>query len=453
MFKMSYHVLLAAGFMLTTWVPFLTVRLGSLAPKVLFITWFLLTCVPRITNFFKPRYAGNVISSFLLFAVVYATYIWFTDLPTNLYYGLPRGNLKGYIWVLCYWIILNYYISTQNSRALKQLALVFMAGVVMTALLTLRGYALYGDSTSRMLVGVSADSDRDAIEDARGAIYGGVGQFGHIYGMMLLIMPLIFSAKYVVLRWKPWVIATALLLLVCIVKASFTTAVFALMFGGLVLFSTKQRAFPSGLVWGAGLGMILICVIAAPNVMPPLLDSVERWDWLRNNEVYLSKIETFRNVFATKEYGEISRIERIQWSWTAFCEKPLLGVGFTATEKANVGGHSEIFDQLAYFGLIGILPLVNFLYWLNRYFDAHIYGLHPDYVRLKKTFYLPFIFVAIFNPIGHTSAWSMLLFLVPVMPLLYRPKWISIAGFVPESEPPYPWWVKEDDKRVTRNRG
>lgn len=420
MFALRFDVVLAAGFILSTWVPLISTQIGSVAAKSFFIAWLLCTWGRHFATCVRFRYGVSVLVSFMAFASVYLIYVLYTDRPDSLFHGVAMVTWKGYIWTFCFWMVLHYYLARGDLSALKQLAVFFVVGVFVTAILTLWGIGRFGETVSRAMVAVTKDSDRDALRDAIDASHMGVASFAHIYGMMLMIPPLLYSIKYVPRRVNMACLLMAFVLAICVYKASFLTAVFAMIFGAIVVFSMRQRAVPPTIIWAGGLLLVTIIFIFASHIVMPLLDSAETMGWIQGNEVYLSKIEDFRDYFSTRDTDTLSRFQRIQWSWDLFLKRPLFGHGFL---DVGMGGHSEIFDQLGRFGLVGSIPLVIFLYWLNKYLDTHVFETHLILKRMKKTVVLPFIFVAVFNPISHGSAWSVFLFFVPAFAFFYMPRY------------------------------
>lgn len=420
MVKLRFDVALAAGFILSTWVPLISTQIGSVAAKSFFIAWLLCTWGRHFSVCARFRYGLSVLFSFLAFAGVYLLYVIFTDRPDSLFYGVAMVTWKGLIWTFCFWMVLHYYLARGDVLALKQLAVFFVAGVFVTAILTLWGLDRFGETVSRAMVVASKDSDRDALRDAIDASHMGVASFAHIYGMALMIPPLLYSIKYVPKGLKMACMVMVLLLVFCVYRASFLTAVLAMVFGGSVVFAMRQRALPPAVIWGGGLLLGIILLMLSAHIAMPLLDSAENMKWISGNEVYLSKIENFREYFSTRDTDNLSRLQRIQWSWDLFLKRPLFGHGFL---DVGMGGHSEIFDQLGRFGLVGSIPLVIFLYWLNKYLDTHVFETHLILKRMKKTVVLPFIFVAVFNPISHGSAWSVFLFFVPAFAFFYMPRY------------------------------
>lgn len=423
MLKIRFDVALAAGFILSTWVPLVGANVGSIAAKVFFISWLLCTWGRHFATCMRYRYATAVVTSFLLFAAVDLAYVFLTDDPSNPYYGVALSTWKGYVWTFCFWMVLHYYLAVGYSLALKQLVFFFIAGVTVTALLTLWGIGQFGETVARSMVAVTVDSDRDELLDAIDASQMGVASFNHIYGMMLMVTPLFYSLRYLPRKQKQINMIIILLLVICVYKASFLTAVLALAFGGLVALAMKQRSLPPTLVWGGGLALLVVFLFSSSTFVVPLLNSIEHWSWVQSSQVYSSKVEDFRAFFTTRDSENISRFQRIGWSWNLFLKSPLFGNGLG---DVGMGGHSEIFDQLGRFGLIGSIPLVVFLYWLNKYLDVHLFNLNAILKRLKKTLILPFIFVAFFNPISHGAAWSVFLFFVPALVFVYLPQYSGI---------------------------
>ena len=99
-------------------------------------------------------------------------------------------------------------------------------------------------------------------------------------------------------------------------------------------------------------------------------------------------------------------------SINSFLRHPLLGASFfeNVNDYSIIGGHSELFDVLGKYGLIGGGSLVAFL----------ILALKKTYMKEFSPIIVYFALMSIMNPMHYPQAFFAILFIVPVMITIYK---------------------------------
>jgi hypothetical protein len=109
----------------------------------------------------------------------------------------------------------------------------------------------------------------------------------------------------------------------------------------------------------------------------------------------------------TKPLFELTvRFELIYNSFTAFLKSPIFGVGAYYNDFSIIGGHSQFFDELGRFGLLGFVPLcVTFVISLKN----------SQAKNLSYILGFAFLMISLINP----SFVYMILFNLLVIPNIY----------------------------------
>lgn len=223
----------------------------------------------------------------------------------------------------------------------------------------------------------------------------GVGGFGFVYGAVIIAVPLVFIA--VSLRTKLALRVTALLATVLVLgliwNASYTMALIAVSLSLLCLLVARRTIW----VWIFS-GLFLVFLFGLGGLAGRLVQSVAVQ--LPQSSLFgsrLAEVSVALRVGAlTGDVGQ--RSELFGSSLAAFKEFPLFGVNgpWSQVDSAVVGGHSGWLDLLAYFGVLGAVPLfvgvVLHFRWVASVFSG------SGFEAVVAVTQVMFLFLGFFNP-------------------------------------------------------
>lgn len=116
------------------------------------------------------------------------------------------------------------------------------------------------------------------------------------------------------------------------------------------------------------------------------------------------------------------RFGTIATSWNTFLKYPLFGIGykcgniFSLLEMNGVGTHSELFDVLAQYGIIG------FLFWISFIYNS--LKCQSDYYKCKG-WKITFLIMLIFNPFRSFHGYIVVFFIIPMIEYLIKNRFIK----------------------------
>lgn len=122
----------------------------------------------------------------------------------------------------------------------------------------------------------------------------------------------------------------------------------------------------------------------------------------------------------TDEGSLIVRFENMKISVSTFFENPLIGSGFVYSSEIalyGVGMHSQIFDDLARFGIIGIsLIFLIYFYWFKRFY---IYHIKKSQMPFLYAFIIGLVFYSINNIFMNPVYGILVFFIIPLFIRFY----------------------------------
>lgn len=237
----------------------------------------------------------------------------------------------------------------------------------------------------------------------------GLMSYGFAHALPLTFPILIFIAKHEKRRNKIILYSAVMICLLLLFQASISTAFFlGLLISTISLFIKVKnlRQFYLTLTL-----MSFIFMLWGNSITISFLELIQPYS---TGTAMESKIHDLLN---TIKYGELDggevevRAEKQELSWSTFYDNVLLG----SHDKEQTGGHSFAADYLAYFGVIGFLPFILFLFFHLRYFYIKInLKIRPYYII--SIFY--YIAISFLKASAALEMYSMLLFVLPGLALL-----------------------------------
>jgi hypothetical protein len=357
--------------------------------------------------------------------------------------GFNYGMISDF--VLTGFPLLVFHFSVCNGRQQELRLLVFFGFccIAVSAAMTVLGLANV-EAGARALTGASGEgADLQTVE---AAFEEGIGTYGHIYGMGLLLFPLLYCVTFMPVAMKGFFAGFCLLVLVAAYKAAFSILLIGLALAGL-LFLVMKLSRSLALLKAVGIVFIVvvITVLANPRILSFTLNPLLNLVGMTNQMEYQSRIESVADMISGDEDAYASFRTELYWrSWNVFLKHPFFGIGnyYSANnEMLDTGGHSLLFDTLAVWGIFGVSIFVLFFVFLQRYMRAMSFAVLG--FKWWPAYYI-FLFsagtIAIVNPIGGAIVYSDLLFFIPSLVLFFRR---NDSGMRIRPEDAYPQQIRQ----------
>ena len=293
-------------------------------------------------------------------------------------------------------------VGVSERRILKVLFAVWFLMVVISIV-----FYLQNPSAARVL---AADGDAYA-----GTLIGG---YPLSYGSGLLCVALFgFNLKYEhkkKMKSLLWCCSIILFALVYLTESTLTT--FATIVGIIVVLitNTKSSGKNKTIYYMILIGVIVMGAMIVYSTIEKNITVIISWLNSKNDVLIYRRIrEILNSVFLdvqSRHYSE--RTGLVSESLKLFAESPVIGHGykygnvFSAGKAYGIGNHSEFFDCLAKFGIMGSLPLFSLYFGSLRNIAKYNLGVIASFTMM-----------VLFNPFI-TFASSLTIFVI--IPLLYQ---------------------------------
>lgn len=224
-------------------------------------------------------------------------------------------------------------------------------------------------------------------------VLNAVGSFDAVYGGLSVIVILLCMRRMMKERdvKSKATLLVLILAFVFIIMASYGTSL-VLLVVALALYLMRRNqvlsllmlaAVSALLVWHEPIGAWIVELSSRITYSEALSDKM-------NDIGYM-----LQTLEATGTYaGENGRAARMLWSWNTFTQHPLFGG--LGIEGAKIGGHSEFFDLLGRFGLVGFAALTAYFVCLYRNVCAELPS--KSLVTCWRIILAVFIASAVLNP-------------------------------------------------------
>jgi hypothetical protein len=259
------------------------------------------------------------------------------------------------------------------------------------------------------------------------AALGVGGGYEIVYAIALLIPFLIFLLKKNVFSRKiskVFIISSLILLFITVIKANYGMAfLFTAMGSASMLFFTKRtkKYFYTKLF--AIIFILSIILIFRESLIIRLFDLILLF--IDESSVLYLRINDFKDLLLYAKYSDNTeaRFYFYKVSITTFMNNPLLGNLIYVLEnninpKAFFGNHSEWFDMLAKYGILGIIPMFMFLY--NQV--KHVYN---TYNKLgcgieSVVPYIIYFMIGWLNFVNVFNVFVVIGLIIPISSVLFR---------------------------------
>lgn len=327
-------------------------------------------------------------------------------------------------------VIFHFSVAYGRQRELRLLLIWILICLSLTCVMTIIG-EIGTEDASRLLTGRFGRGDYT--NDDAMLLMEGIAQRSQVYAIGLLVVPMLYSMRFISFRQKIFCLAFALLF----VYTSYMTKYSSLMMGiflGLILLSitllgNRGKVFKiSGVILVAG----IIIVMAKPQAVSFLARPVLGLRDMTTSTTYQQKIEAVVDTISGVGETEATARAELYWmSWRAFCSEPLFGIGIwpwdadmTSDQKqrdVELGGHSVVFDILGSSGLFGfmlfVLLFVSFFKYLST-ISPNV--LDRRWWPVAYLFTFPLVMFLMLNNLTGYHVYMDFFLLMPGMAFLYR---------------------------------
>jgi hypothetical protein len=354
---------------------------------------------------FSARWLNDYIK-YYLFSFFIIVFIILTHYLFNHYDGFLL-NLVDYMLVILFIGIGLFLIYIDNQQLDKWILIIFMVAFIITTITTLTNL-LININYSRLLASSSTSEEITQILRRKN-----IGSFDFIYGILVGIPALLILVKNKIGKKAKFILIINLILgTLCVLNANFTTAYLILGLNILVII------LPNRIGFNKFIPLFLFCFLALIYIGKSLIIFA-----LNISLNYINSIMTQQKIFdiinflngKTSLNNVTSRSGLIQNSIESFSINPLFGVGAYYNSFDIVGGHSQLIDEIARYGILGcffmFMPIILFVITTIRKLNSN---------WSKKAYAISFMFYLILGIVNPIFGYFISLLFYIILPTLIR---------------------------------
>ena len=255
-------------------------------------------------------------------------------------------SFNAYVMVFLFFIYV--YMKRIDIIEIKKISRIALVGYIFTYLysivMLIQNPALSRQAAANIVVEDNVDT------------LNAVGGFDTVYGTIILILLFIYLLKIAKDKKDVWLLRIGLISgIVFLVLASYGTAIIMLILLIIIVLMRKNKIL-CALVMGGSITLYI------------QKRQLGNWIYLLANKIGFSdilkgKIQDISMILITGKSagtlpGDEERLARIEWDVFTFTKYPILGG--MGKDGAKIGAHSEIFDTLARFGIVGFIFMLIF---------------------------------------------------------------------------------------------
>jgi O-antigen ligase len=335
----GFRDLAFAGIVLISLVP-------ETSNRFLFVTffsmWIFFAYASNVRAFIKTLITPDI--------KIYSVYIWLMTYVIFYFTGYIQGaeidRIFNHVRLGFTLLIFNYYLESEDWKAIEKLTGFSLACIVASCILTLRGIAL-----DPMAARILATGREELIMGFDGLM---IGTYGLIYSLAFVAVTLIglLKMKKSIIT-KTIFLGMALLFSYTIFSAAFMIALLILLVGFLLIFLNIKNTL---MLIVTSFILVFLALLLSPLLYATFsyLGAVIEHDALSMRFYELAHMVRY----GTAE-GTVTSEARFNLYWqslTMFLENPILGIGGFygfRTDLFGIGGHSTFLDELAKYGILG----------------------------------------------------------------------------------------------------
>ncbi|MGE4588692.1 MAG: hypothetical protein AB7E34_03865 [Acidaminococcaceae bacterium] len=241
---------------------------------------------------------------------------------------------------------------------------------------------------------------------------------------IVLLVPIMFSLskKLISKELRALMIISIIVNLIFIVKAGSSISLLILIIGFIFsrIMWRKNSSF-NPLFVIISIISILIGVFFIEKIGVILIEL----SYFVENAMYSSRLQEIANIFLGIDSNGslIARIEDTMHSVITFLYNPIFGKGLIYSldiEDTGIGMHSQIIDDLARFGFLGLMFNIGIYYLYVKKLFSNLVAAEAK--RTIKTSILLAILLSLFNITTSTSFGVVLFFILPIYAMVYGRK-------------------------------
>jgi hypothetical protein len=438
-FDWSY--LLLCPYMMVAYIPKVVLYFHHRDVSLMILAWlFVALITPRKIQL--PNQGLKSLVGVIGFAGLYqglGPFFWLFQHGSGLNYGIYSNFVLTVIPLL----VFHFSVWNGRLRELRLLVIFVLVCIACSAAMTFMGLQDL-DIGARVLTGASnINADLYTIRDAFEA---GIGSYGHIYGMGLLIFPIMYCAKFMPVLMKILVAGLVFMFLMTVYRAAFSILMIGLFLAGLLYLVTRLGVRLGVLkIVGAVAVAVFVTVVANPEVLSFLNSPLQRLGEMTNRMEYQSRIDSILDMISGDQNTYASFRASLYWkSWRIFLKKPFFGIGNYHTlnsEMLDAGGHSMVFDTLAVWGIFGLSVYILIFVNLHRYMRVmSTVALGEKWWPAYYLFLIPFSLIAFINPIGGAIILSDIFLIIPSLAFFFKSRGPVMGG---RPLTPYPQQLRQ----------
>ncbi len=314
-----------------------------------------------------------------------------------------KTSLNNDIFIMFFMLVFTAYSDIEYANDRAAIVAIWSLDTIVSSVYTV--YRLDNDPfLSRYM------STGSFYEDADLADIGGIISFGGIYGLVLGSVAL---TAFICADKNKRASRVLVLVVYCtlIVKAQFMLSIILLFAGILYVVLTNYYKKQNSVKRAAAVVAVIMVAAALPLLLPSLFKLIIDTGFF--GEAVNQRLEEMRLLFLggqlSAETDIMIRAEKYLTSITAF--RKSFGMGALWNKSVTAGGHSEILDGFANYGILFVFFIFAVLCF-GKYIRSKLSGKAAKIYRTVFNFY---IIMSLLN----TSAWAQtMLVLIVIIPFM-----------------------------------
>lgn len=320
------------------------------------------------------------------------------------------GKVSMFVNQLAFFTAVHCTLVRRKFREIRFLTYLVMFGLFVAGLMGLRGVGGEEIEGARYLVARSrAEFESKTFDAIVDTVNLGLGDYRFVY-MCAWFFPLFLMTMSLVKNKavKISMAVLAALMVVCVKTGGLgtATALLVVALGMYCLWRMKRNTRIPLKIAGWFLIIMFFIYATMPSVFGFLSAPIKALSETMHDGSVKQRFESIAQSFSGSTYGNYA-YERAQLQLTSlkgFLDKPLFGngmyVGDLFGERSTIiGGHSMILDHLAFFGMVGFIPLLLMLITFGKYnswVSKTYFG--RKWMAMPTMFLILFIFSSLVNP-------------------------------------------------------
>lgn len=308
--------------------------------------------------------------------------------------------IVNFIYMLFLYIIYLYYLFLDNEKGKKVLVWTILLSFALTALITI--FAIKDNPLLSKLIS-TADS---------GIQRSGVGSFHFIYAIAIICSCILSYFKEISLSKKILLSFIVCLYIYTVFSAGFVIAILLFIATLFLVLVPINKYY-----------IILIFLFISSTIILNK-ETISLWIYnfadFFNNDIISGRLKDISYFILGQNLDEFSSVGN-RWqglilSFNTFIKNPFTGVGaFYDLDHISrgVGGHSQWLDDLARYGILGVLPFWLFLFSVYK---QSMMFYNTFNLKVNRIFWLYILMLGFINPIFGNQLNITMFILIPFLP-------------------------------------